>query len=41
MIRSLDLSALRDVVAELLAAPPRDMRGALQQWADGHDVRIS
>ena len=41
MVRSLDLPALRDVIGQLLAAPPRDMRSALQQWADTHDVRIS
>jgi phosphotransferase system enzyme I (PtsP) len=41
MIRSLDVPALRVVMRELLAAPPRDMRGALQQWAEAQDVRIS
>ena len=30
MVRSLDVPALRAMMAELLAAPPRDMRGALQ-----------
>ena len=40
MIRSLDLASLRAVMQELLAAPPRDMRSALQQWADANGVRI-
>jgi phosphotransferase system, enzyme I, PtsP len=40
MVRSLDVSALRNAMTELLAAPPRDMRAALQQWADAHEVRI-
>jgi phosphotransferase system enzyme I (PtsP) len=40
MIRSLDLASLRGVMNELLAAPPRDMRGTLQQWADANGVRI-
>jgi phosphotransferase system enzyme I (PtsP) len=40
MIRSLDLSSLRGVMNELLAAPPRDMRGALLRWADANGVRI-
>jgi len=40
MIRSLDLAALRGVMTELLAAPPRDMRGALLRWADANGVRI-
>jgi len=41
MVRSLDVPALRAVMAELLAAPPRDMRGTLQQWAEAQQVRIS
>ena len=41
MVRSLEIPALRGVIAELLAAPPRDMRATLQQWADAHGVRIS
>ncbi len=41
MVRSLDVPALRTMMTELLAAPRRDMRGVLQQWADTHGVRIS
>jgi phosphotransferase system enzyme I (PtsP) len=41
MVRSLPLPALRDAMAELLAAPPRDMRAALLRWAEAHGVRIS
>jgi phosphotransferase system enzyme I (PtsP) len=41
MVRSLDLPALRTAMKELLAAPRRDTRGALQQWAKANGVRIS
>ena len=41
MVRSLDIPTLRAAMQQLLAAPPRDMRAALQQWAEAHDVRIS
>jgi phosphotransferase system enzyme I (PtsP) len=41
MIRSLDLAALRAVMPGLLAKPPADLRGALQQWAADHGVRIA
>ena len=40
MVRSLDIPALRETMRELLAFPPRDMRGALQQWAETNDVRV-
>jgi phosphotransferase system enzyme I (PtsP) len=33
MVRSLDHAAVRGFVAELIARPPRDMRGALTDWA--------
>jgi phosphotransferase system enzyme I (PtsP) len=33
MVRSLDHAAVRSFVAELIARPPRDMRGALTDWA--------
>jgi len=33
MVRSLDHAAVRTFVAELVARPPRDMRGALTDWA--------
>ncbi len=41
MVRSLDVPALRVAMRELLAAPRRDMRAALQQWAEANDVQIS
>ena len=41
MIRSLDLAALRDTMAEMLARPPADMRAALTDWALARDVRIA
>jgi phosphotransferase system enzyme I (PtsP) len=41
MVRSLDVPALRVAMRDLLAAPRRDMRGVLQQWAEANDVRIS
>ena len=33
MVRSLDSAALTGFVADLIARPPRDMRGALTDWA--------
>jgi len=33
MVRSLDHAAVQAFVAELIARPPRDMRGALTDWA--------
>ena len=41
MVRSLDLAALREMMPALLAHPPRDMRAALQEWAETNDVRIA
>ena len=38
MIRSLDRERLAAHLAELLAAPPRDMRGALTRWASENGV---
>jgi phosphotransferase system enzyme I (PtsP) len=38
MVRSLDASALRVRMEQLLARPPRDMRKALFDWARKHDV---
>ncbi len=38
MIRSLDREKLAAHLAELLAAPPRDMRGALARWAADNGV---
>jgi phosphotransferase system enzyme I (PtsP) len=41
MIRSLDLTALRTEMTGLLAHPPADMRAALKQWADAHQVDLA
>ncbi len=41
MIRSLDLAAFRVVMPDLLASPPRDMRGALDAWGRAHGVVLS
>jgi phosphotransferase system enzyme I (PtsP) len=38
MVRSLDASAARVRLAQLLAKPPRDMRKALTDWARRHSV---
>jgi phosphotransferase system enzyme I (PtsP) len=40
MIRSLDASAIRARMEQLLAKPPRDMRKALGDWARRHQVVI-
>ena len=40
MVRSLDASAARGRLAQLLAKPPRDMRKALTDWARRHSVSI-
>jgi phosphotransferase system enzyme I (PtsP) len=41
MIRSLDRGAVAQEMARLLAAPPRDMRGALAAWAEAQGVELS
>jgi phosphotransferase system enzyme I (PtsP) len=41
MVRSLDHAALHAKMIELLAAPPRDMRGALAQWAAETGVELA
>jgi phosphotransferase system enzyme I (PtsP) len=41
MIRSLDRGALTTFMTDLLAAPPRDMRGALTVWAVDHGVELA
>jgi len=41
MIRSLDLAALRAAMPGWLAAPSRQMRQTLLEWAHAHDVRIT
>ena len=40
MVRSLDASAIRDRMDQLLAKPPRDTRKALSEWARRHNVVI-
>jgi len=41
MIRSLDASAIRVRMEQLLAKPPRDVRKTLTEWARRHNVVIS
>jgi phosphotransferase system enzyme I (PtsP) len=41
MVRSLDRAAVRAEVTRLLAAPPRDLRGALTAWAAGAGVELA
>ncbi|GAA0297984.1 phosphoenolpyruvate--protein phosphotransferase [Sphingomonas oligophenolica] len=41
MVRSLDRTALMAHMEALLAAPPRDMRGALQAWATQSGVELA
>ncbi|WP_026326193.1 phosphoenolpyruvate--protein phosphotransferase [Sphingomonas sp. Mn802worker] len=41
MIRSIDRSRLRARMADLLAAPPRDVRGVLSDWAAGEGVELA
>ncbi|EZP51086.1 MULTISPECIES: phosphoenolpyruvate--protein phosphotransferase [unclassified Sphingomonas] len=41
MVRSLDHAAVRAFVAELIARPPRDMRGALTDWAGRNGVDLA
>jgi phosphotransferase system enzyme I (PtsP) len=41
MIRSVDASALKARMEQLLARPPRDMRKALSDWARRHGVTIA
>ena len=40
MVRSLDASAIRTRMDQLLAKPPKDMRKALGDWARRHRVTI-
>jgi phosphotransferase system enzyme I (PtsP) len=40
MIRSLDASAIKSRMEQLLAKPPRDVRKALADWARRHSVTI-
>jgi len=40
MVRSLDLEAATARMEEMLAHPPADMRGALQEWADQQGVEL-
>ncbi|MBX3594969.1 phosphoenolpyruvate--protein phosphotransferase [Sphingomonas sp.] len=41
MVRSLDRAALMAAMPALLAAPPRDMRGALAAWASANGVELA
>ncbi len=41
MVRTLDRAALMPWMAALLAAPPRDMRGALAEWAAKSGVELA
>jgi phosphotransferase system enzyme I (PtsP) len=41
MVRTLDRAALTEYMATLLKAPPRDMRGALAEWARQHGVELA
>jgi phosphotransferase system enzyme I (PtsP) len=41
MIRSLDRAAVTGFLTDLLARPPRDMRGALTRWATDHGVELA
>lgn len=41
MIRSLDHAALTAFMNQLLAAPPRDVRGTLGQWAAAQGVELA
>jgi phosphotransferase system enzyme I (PtsP) len=40
MVRSLDASALRARMEQVLARPPKDVRKALGDWARRHSVTI-
>jgi phosphotransferase system enzyme I (PtsP) len=41
MVRSLDRPALMAYMTELLAHPPRDMRGALAAWAAEQGIDLA
>lgn len=41
MVRSLDRTRLTEAMAQLLAQPPRDLRAALQDWADENGVELA
>lgn len=41
MVRSLDSAALTGAMAQLLAQPPRDLRTALTEWAQGNGVELA
>jgi phosphotransferase system enzyme I (PtsP) len=41
MVRSLDASAVRQRLDQLLAKPPRNLRKALADWARRHSVAVS
>ncbi len=41
MVRSLDASAVRQRLEQLLGRPPRNLRQALTDWARKHSVAVS
>jgi phosphotransferase system enzyme I (PtsP) len=41
MVRSLDRASLTGTMTQLLAQPPRDMRAALQDWAETNGVELA
>ena len=41
MVRSLNYSALKDFMDELLVRPPRDLRGPLTAWAEQQGVELA
>ncbi|HCJ23046.1 MAG TPA: peptidase, partial [Erythrobacter sp.] len=40
LVRKVDLGELTAQMSQWLAAPPPDMRGALQQWAGERDIEV-
>jgi phosphotransferase system enzyme I (PtsP) len=40
MVRTLDIAALEKAMEGWLAAPPRDMRAVLAEWASAHDIAL-
>jgi phosphotransferase system enzyme I (PtsP) len=41
MVRSLDRAALTKAMTGWLAAPPRDLRSALTEWAEAEGVELA
>ena len=40
MVRSLDIGAIRDVMAKLLQSPPADMRKSISDWAAANNIEL-